>query len=71
VVMKIEAHEFPIGDVLSDRFRFRIPLYQRPYAWTTDEAGEMLDDLLTGALSEPSLAETDPYFLGSVVLVKA
>jgi Protein of unknown function DUF262/Protein of unknown function (DUF1524) len=68
--MKIEAHECPIGDVLSDRFRFTIPLYQRPYAWTTDEAGEMLEDLLTAALSEASLADTDPYFLGSVVLVK-
>lgn len=71
VAMKIEAHEFSIGDVLSDRFLFTIPLYQRPYAWTTEETGEMVDDLILGALSEASLAETDPYFLGSVVLVKA
>lgn len=68
--MKIQAHEYAVGDVLSDRFRFTIPLYQRPYAWTTDEAGEMLDDLLAAALGESSLLETDPYFLGSIVLVK-
>jgi hypothetical protein len=69
--MKIEANEFPVGEVLSDRYRFRIPLYQRPYAWTVDQAGVMLDDLLAAALDGDSLTDTDPYFLGSVVLVKS
>jgi hypothetical protein len=68
--MKIQANEFSVGDVLSNRFRFTIPLYQRPYAWTTDEAGEMFDDLVGAALGEASLMDTDPYFLGSIVLVK-
>ncbi len=69
--MKIEAHEFRIGEILSDKYRFTIPRYQRPYAWTIDEARELLDDLMLAALSGSSLADTDPYFLGSIVLVKS
>lgn len=67
---KIQAAERPVCDVFSDEFRFTIPRYQRPYAWTTEQAGEMFDDLFaaatTGAENDP-----EPYFLGSIVLVKA
>ncbi len=68
---KIQAAERPIGDIFSDEYRFTIPRYQRPYAWTTEQAGEMFDDLLAASTSKPSLDDVDPYFLGSVVLVKA
>jgi hypothetical protein len=66
---KIQAAERPIGDVFSDEFRFSIPRYQRPYAWTTEQAGEMLDDLLAAA-GEDGVTDREPYFLGSIVLVK-
>jgi hypothetical protein len=68
---RIQAVEKPIGEIFSDGYRFSIPRYQRPYAWTKDEAGEMLDDLLAAARCEHRLEDSDPYFLGSVVLVKA
>src|ERR1041384_764211 len=67
---KIQAAERPIGYVFSDEFRFTIPGYQRPYAWTTEQAGEMFDDLLSAATNGRTREDTDPYFLGSVVLVK-
>ena len=67
---KIQAAERPIGDVFSDEFRFSVPRYQRPYAWTTEQAGEMFDDLLAAAAGKES-EDPEPYFLGSVVLVKA
>jgi hypothetical protein len=41
----IRAFEKPVADLLSDKFLFSIPSYQRPYAWTTEQAGELLDDL--------------------------
>jgi hypothetical protein len=68
---KIQAAERPIGDIFDDEFRFVIPRYQRPYAWTTDQADEMFDDLLAASNAGPSPSEADPYFLGSIVLVKA
>ncbi len=67
---KIQAAERPVGDVFSDEFRFSIPRYQRPYAWTTEQAGEMFDDLLFAGTSGAE-ADPEPYFLGSTVLVKA
>lgn len=67
----ISASESPIKDLFSDKYIFNIPKYQRPYAWTTEEAGELLDDLL-GYVGDgsKSLDELPPYFLGSIVLVK-
>lgn len=68
---KIHASEQPLQKVFSSDFHFFIPLYQRPYAWTPKEAGELLADLLDnmGDL-QADVDDTNPYFLGSVVLVK-
>lgn len=70
----IEAKELPLRDIFDDRFLFRIPEYQRPYAWTTEETSELLDDLKHAAsavMSENAdVEEASPYFLGSIVIVK-
>lgn len=70
-LVKIHATEYPIYKVFSNDFVFTIPLYQRPYAWTTEQAGELLEDLLTalGEGHEP-IDDINPYFLGSIVLIK-
>ncbi|TYO93234.1 DUF262 domain-containing protein [Desulfallas thermosapovorans] len=67
----IEGKQFPLKEVFSDWFAFSIPYYQRPYAWTTEQAGELFDDLVAalGESDEP-VRELDPYFLGSIVLIK-
>jgi uncharacterized protein with ParB-like and HNH nuclease domain len=69
--VKIQATEYPLQRVFSKDFAFTIPLYQRPYAWTNEQAGELLKDLITalGDSNEP-IDEISPYFLGSVVLIK-
>lgn len=70
----IEAKELPLRDIFDDRFLFRIPEYQRPYAWTTEETSDLLDDLKHAAsavMSENAdVEEASPYFLGSIVIVK-
>lgn len=70
--VNIHGAEYPIGKVFSDEFVFTIPLYQRPYAWSTEQAEEMLEDFLS-FLSDnnDSVEEINPYFLGSIVLIKA
>ncbi len=67
----LSAYEQSVAKVFSDDFAFSIPGYQRPYSWTTEQAGELLDDLLDfmGADGEGKGA-LNPYFLGSVVLIK-
>lgn len=67
----LTAHEQQIAKIFSDDYVFRIPGYQRPYAWTTEEARELLDDLLTFMTAAGSpVEEMPPYFLGSIVLIK-
>ena len=64
--MTIKAEEKQLWRIFSDDYLFEIPDYQRPYAWTTEQTGELLDDLLTAMDTD----EEAPYFLGSIVLIK-
>src|SRR5437764_2961102 len=69
--VNIQGQEYPIQKIFSDDFFFTIPLYQRPYAWTTEQAEELFDDLLIFAGdSREQIEELNPYFLGSIVLIK-
>lgn len=63
----ISAAEKPVAKVFNGDYQFEIPDYQRPYAWTKEEALKLVDDLeatLDGG------REAVPYFLGSLVLVR-
>jgi uncharacterized protein with ParB-like and HNH nuclease domain len=66
----IEASEKPVLDIFCDKYLFRIPSYQRPYAWTTEQASELLDDIATACDDVGDVANASPYFLGSIVLIK-
>lgn len=66
------AHEQAIQKVFSDDYVFRIPDYQRPYSWTTEQARELLEDLLGFVqANNGAVADMPTYFLGSIVLIKA
>jgi hypothetical protein len=67
----IKGEQRSIGGVFSDEFEFQIPPYQRPYLWETEHAGDLMDDLL-GFMGETNtpVNSLDPYFLGSIVLIK-
>ena len=68
--IEIKGEQQTISEVFSERYAFEVPPYQRPYAWTTEHAGELLDDLLSFLGDDEPVEEMSPYFLGSVVLVK-
>jgi len=65
-MQQLEAHEVPLHKVFCSDYDFRIPDYQRPYAWEAEQAAQLLDDLIE--VLERN--DDEPYFLGSVVLVK-
>ncbi|MCW5873857.1 MAG: DUF262 domain-containing protein [Anaerolineales bacterium] len=56
---KFEAHDSTIEDVLFGAERFKIPRYQRPYAWGEDQIAELWADLEDDDASP---------FLGSFIL---
>ena len=67
----ISATEETLSAIFSEQYDFVIPPYQRPYAWTTDEARVLFDDL--HEFHQQVLgnsANVAPYFLGSAVLIK-
>ena len=66
----IEAKEQELKRIFSDDFLFEIPAYQRPYAWTTEQTSELLDDLTTAMSDGQAMDDVPPYFLGSIVLIK-
>jgi len=63
---KISGAEYPLAKIFSSDFEYVIPSYQRPYAWTVDQASELFDDLFDFFRVEPD----EGYFLGSIVLIK-
>lgn len=71
MTVAISASEQPLSKIFSNDFAFSIPPYQRPYSWTTEQAGELLTDVLSFLkdVSGP-IPEANPYFLGSIVLIK-
>lgn len=64
---KIKGAEYPLSKIFSSDFDYEIPSYQRPYAWTEDESGDLFDDLYDFYATE---GEEEQFFLGSIVLVK-
>ena len=69
--VNIHATEKPLAKIFSNDFAFSIPAYQRPYAWTEEQAGELLSDF-RAFLSDSAgpIQNVNPYFLGSIVLIK-
>ena len=63
---KIHAAEEPLANIFSSQFEFSIPDYQRPYSWGEEQAAQLLSDITEAA----DRSGDEPYFLGSLVLVK-
>jgi hypothetical protein len=59
-----------LSHLFSSPFHFSVPCYQRPYSWTTVEAGQLLDDVMAAAgLSGSTDAAEPDYFLGTILLL--
>ena len=67
----LEAHDKLIREIFEGSYHFEIPDYQRPYAWKTDQAGELFDDLVAAMQDARAAGVASQYFLGSIVLIKS
>ncbi len=57
--LEFEANDKRISEVLFGQLKFKIPRFQRPYAWGEDQIIEFWNDLTNNS---------EPYFLGSFIL---
>ncbi len=67
------AQAVTIGSLLSGDYALRVPVFQRDYAWTVVEAGQLLDDVLAALqIGETGNdAEQSDYFIGAIVLLQS
>ena len=70
---KVKAKEYYIKDLLSNKFLFEIPDYQRAYSWTKENLKQLVEDIwesveLNKAKGNKEFDQYEPYFLGSIVL---
>lgn len=64
---QIESEKLLVKDVFQ-RF-YRIPEYQRPYVWGSDQVNELLEDVYASSQSNRQENQSQ-YFIGSLVLHK-
>src|SRR5450759_4180760 len=66
----LEAHDKLIREIFEGSYQFEIPEYQRPYAWTTEQAEELFSDLVSAMQDSRASGVSSQYFMGSIVLIK-
>ncbi|MGJ0319137.1 DUF262 domain-containing HNH endonuclease family protein [Aliarcobacter cryaerophilus] len=59
--------ELTLEYLKNKNYVFRIPLYQRKYAWTSDEVITLLDDLKTFSEKKNNITK-EKYFIGNIVV---
>jgi hypothetical protein len=60
---QISATEDTVGGLLSKKYRYIVPEYQRQYSWGEEQWQDLWDDLL-------ELEQSHSHFLGSIVFVE-
>lgn len=60
----MEAAERQISQILTEKLRYEIPPYQRPYAWEASNVEQFLSDV-----NDARLAGDEEYFIGSLITI--
>lgn len=67
---RLISADLSIEELLSGRFAFTIPAYQREYAWGRTEALQLIDDIAAVIEDVERDGAHTPYFLGTMLLVE-
>jgi hypothetical protein len=68
----MECQTLPVGELLSGSRIYSMPIFQRPFSWTEEEAGQLLDDIQTAFHnSGETAADEGYYFLGQLIVSQA
>ncbi|KKR85769.1 MAG: Phenylalanine-tRNA ligase alpha subunit, partial [Candidatus Azambacteria bacterium GW2011_GWF1_41_10] len=62
--IKFDAEDKSLSDIFTGQEKYKIPRYQRPYSWTTDEVSDLWNDLK----EEDSILKLAEEFLKSLPL---
>ena len=67
---RLASADLNLEELLSGRYVFSIPAYQRDYAWGRDEALQLVDDIAAVFDDASSESPATPYFLGTMLFVE-
>lgn len=62
----IKAEPYLLKDIISDKFLFNIPLFQRPFSWSEEQFEKLFTDIYESMVESKG---SGIYFLGSMVLI--
>jgi hypothetical protein len=65
----LDAYATTLGKLLGPPHAFEIPAFQRAYSWTTEEAGQLIEDLLLALGDADTHGTSGGYFLGPILLL--
>lgn len=66
----MEASTRRVSDLLTPTRRFEVPRFQRPFAWSSEEAGALFGDIDTARLRLGAKSDGCGWFIGDVVLAR-
>ena len=67
--MPFTCQTMQVGQLLANPFVIEAPSYQRSYVWTDEEAGKLLEDIVSALDADVSPHEGE-YFLGAMLFVE-
>ncbi len=62
------SHALLLKNLFHPRFRYTIPIYQRPFSWTDKESNRLFDDIVDAMGESGQNPQFDSFFLGALVL---
>ncbi|MFE8048613.1 DUF262 domain-containing protein [Brenneria goodwinii] len=67
--MELHAYTRTISDVFSQKRKYVVPRFQRPYSWEKGQVRELIDDIFSNIKFENGEYSNLEYFIGSMVLI--
>ena len=65
-----DGEDYSLVTILSEKNVLMVPRYQRDYDWKRKTFDKLVDDLVEHALEPDINQETEPYFLGNLIIQK-
>jgi hypothetical protein len=64
------AQAMSLGQLFADPNYIQVPAYQRSFAWTAEEAGQLLEDVSEAMDAEGESDQSGDYFLGPMLFIE-
>ncbi len=67
--MPLPTASMSLGQLFAEMNAFTVPVYQRPYSWSEEQAGKLLEDVAYAAGLEEGQPIENDYFFGAILLL--